>query len=536
MGLNLEVFKYFFDKATIGIKIMEPNGTIVYVNNAETELIGFSEQELLGRHFSDFLPEADKAKKFFDAIKKFEALDEFRTRLVRADNSQIEISIDTSVNTRNGVVESVCCFTRDITAYKRNADLLHFLNLAGSELALTYDTESALEKVSQLVVPGFATWFCIDIVKDDKVEVLKIAHQNPDYLQWAYAFRRDNPVSLDDDYGIGKVLRTGKISFTPVVDELILTNGFTHPMRDEILEKLNPQSVIIVPMHVKEELKGAISFVNTGKYYEISDLYFAQDFANRIALALENAKLYEEAKAEISRRIKAEQKKDEFISMASHELKTPLTSIKAYNQLLEKKLQEHPEAMSFLKKASIHILQLERLISDLLDVSKINAGKLTYNIGSFSLGEVLEESVESVQHLSFTHKITIEETVDTLLTGDRLRIEQILTNMLTNAIKYSPEADRVIVKAREEEEHVVVSVQDFGIGIAQEDVKKIFDRFYRIGSSSMKYSGLGLGLFIASEILKKHQGVFWIESEVGKGSTFYFKLPRNLVQDIEPGG
>ncbi|WP_256014330.1 ATP-binding protein [Desertivirga xinjiangensis] len=531
MGLNLEVFKYFFDKATIGIKIMEPNGTIVYVNNAETELIGFSEQELLGRHFSDFLPEADKAKKFFDAIKKFEALDEFRTKLIRADNSQIDISLDTSVNTRDGVVESVCCFTRDISTYKRNADLLHFLNLAGSELALTYDTESALEKVSQLVVPSFATWFCIDIVKGGKVEVLKIAHQNPEYLQWAYAFRRDNPVSLEDDYGIGKVLRTGKVSFTPVVDELILNNGFKHPMRDAILDKLNPQSVIIVPMHVKEELKGAISFVNTGKYYEISDLYFAQDFANRIALALENAKLYEEAKAEISRRIKAEQKKDEFISMASHELKTPLTSIKAYNQLLEKKMQEHPEAITFLRKASVHILQLERLISDLLDVSKINAGKLTYNIGRFNLGELLEESVESVQHLSCTHKITIEETVDTLLTGDRLRIEQVLTNMLTNAIKYSPNANRVIVKAREEQDHVVVSVQDFGIGIARQDLKKIFGRFYRIGSSSMKYSGLGLGLFIASEILKKHQGVFWIESEVDKGSTFYFKLPRNVVAE-----
>jgi PAS domain S-box-containing protein len=220
------------------------------------------------------------------------------------------------------------------------------------------------------------------------------------------------------------------------------------------------------------------------------------------------------------------QRKDEFLSIASHELKTPLTSIKAYNQLISRS-KDSVQMQGFVSKSAEHIVKLERLIADLLDVTKINAGKLNFSLQPFNFRQMLEESVEGVQHTTSSHKIILESAVDIVYNGDPFRLEQVMNNFLTNAIKYSPSAERVLVNCKVEFGNLIVSVQDFGIGIAEESLDKLFDRYYRVDNTSMRFEGLGLGLFISSEILKRHQGSFWIESEEGKGSTFYFRLPLN---------
>ncbi|WP_051189543.1 PAS domain S-box protein [Daejeonella oryzae] len=219
------------------------------------------------------------------------------------------------------------------------------------------------------------------------------------------------------------------------------------------------------------------------------------------------------------------EKKDEFLSIASHELKTPLTSIKASIQLIEKMVDDDHSAHKFALKASDHLLRLERLISDLLDVSKINAGKLVYNETEFDFMEMLADSVRSMQLTSHSHQLIIAQTEPVLFKGDRFRIEQVIFNFLSNAIKYSPDADKVIIKLEIIDDNIVVSVQDFGIGIEPENLSKTFDRYYRVDNTSMRFQGLGLGLFISNEILKRHQGSLWIESEPGVGSVFYFSLP-----------
>jgi PAS domain S-box-containing protein len=228
-----------------------------------------------------------------------------------------------------------------------------------------------------------------------------------------------------------------------------------------------------------------------------------------------------------------EQKKDEFLSIASHELKTPLTSIKAFNQLMQRN-NDAMKLQSFVKKSSEHILRLERLINDLLDVTKINAGKMHYNFQPFNFGEMLAGSVESVQHTSPSHRIIIKNQLDLTYTGDRYRIEQVINNFLTNAVKYSPEGKTVIVNCEIQLDNILVSVQDFGIGIANHDLNHLFDRYYRVDNTAMKFDGLGLGLFISSEILKRHHGSFWIESELERGSTFYFRLPLTTVKESTP--
>jgi signal transduction histidine kinase len=225
------------------------------------------------------------------------------------------------------------------------------------------------------------------------------------------------------------------------------------------------------------------------------------------------------------RRAEAEAKKDEFFNIVSHEFKTPLTSIKAINQLLEKTVNKTDKSYPFILNASHSIKRLERLIEDLLDVTKINAGQIDLNITEFNFADALVNSIFNVQQTSNQHQILLENDIDIRYMGDQFRIEQVMVNLLNNAIKYSPNASLIIVKAEVEAGRIIVVVQDFGIGIAKEDIDQLFKRFYRVSKTAMHYQGVGLGLYIASEIIKKHNGSFTIESEPGKGSSFYFYLP-----------
>jgi PAS domain S-box-containing protein len=227
-----------------------------------------------------------------------------------------------------------------------------------------------------------------------------------------------------------------------------------------------------------------------------------------------------------------ENQKDEFISIASHELKTPLTTIKAFFQLSKKEAGNQGKLNPFVGKAERQLERLGRLIEDLLDVSKINAGKMIYNKEDFDFGQLLTDTSESVQQTTSSHHIEVRNLCKITYHGDQHRLEQVLINLLNNAVKYSPSADRIVLQCELENQNLIVSVQDFGIGIASEHLKSLFDRFYRVDNSSSRFQGLGLGLFISNEIVKRHGGSFWIESEPGQGSAFYFLLPLSGEQQF----
>lgn len=230
---------------------------------------------------------------------------------------------------------------------------------------------------------------------------------------------------------------------------------------------------------------------------------------------------------------KNEERKDDFLNIASHELRTPLTSAKAYLQLALKQIEECHKYRPLVSKGLQQIERLQNMINNLLDVSKINAGKLTYDSSAFHFGQLVEEAVEAIQQVSPRHKVIVQENVDLVFTGDKLRLEQVLNNLLSNAIKYSPDADKIVIRSVVQHANIIVSVQDYGIGIEKGDLSKLFNRYYRTDNTAMRYEGLGLGLYICSEIIKRHNGNFWIESEPGDGSTFYFLLPLNGMQELK---
>ncbi|TKK71708.1 PAS domain S-box protein [Ilyomonas limi] len=222
-----------------------------------------------------------------------------------------------------------------------------------------------------------------------------------------------------------------------------------------------------------------------------------------------------------------DEKKDEFIGIASHELKTPLTSAKAYAQMLQMllKKERNAEALMYVKKTNLFIDRLNNLISELLDITKIQHGKLQMSFAPFNFNEMMADTIELIQHTKPKQRIYSKGTAAYLINGDKERLQQVLTNLLSNAIKYSPEADRVEVAITNCEDHLQVAVRDYGIGIPKSDQQKIFERFYRVEDKATKFQGLGIGLFISAEIIRRHNADIWVESWPGKGSVFYFTLP-----------
>lgn len=217
--------------------------------------------------------------------------------------------------------------------------------------------------------------------------------------------------------------------------------------------------------------------------------------------------------------------KDEFMAMASHELKTPLTVIKANLQILENKM-EGDERLNFVNKTLKQVNKLSDLISDLLDVSKIQTGKLELNRSTIDIVPFINEIIDGIQQTSPQHEILLHTSHDKMITvADRDRLEQVVINILTNAIKYSPNAPKVLVEVSLQQNEILFKVTDQGIGISKDDIEKVFTRFFRVRGLASTFSGSGIGLYISMEIIKRHGGKIWVESEEEKGSTFYFTIP-----------
>lgn len=237
--------------------------------------------------------------------------------------------------------------------------------------------------------------------------------------------------------------------------------------------------------------------------------------------------------ADVTVQREMEERKDDFVNMASHELKTPITSIKLYvdTLLLQLKHSNDHKTKKILVGIQSQTNRLQELVNDLLDVSRLQTGKLMFHKERFRLDTLIDETVDGLQGVTNDHVLTCAKKTPTVVLADRFRVYQVLTNLITNAVKYSPAGSKIIIRLTKEEGKAVVSVQDFGIGIAKEQHKKIFDRLYQVAEDRGKtFPGFGMGLYISREIIKRHRGSIWVESELDKGSIFLFTLPLAKVR------
>lgn len=226
-----------------------------------------------------------------------------------------------------------------------------------------------------------------------------------------------------------------------------------------------------------------------------------------------------------------EHRKDDFLAIASHEFKTPVTSLKVYAQTLKREFASKGDLQSAEKfaKMDVQLDKLNGLVDDLLDVTKLEKGELVFSTDSFDYDELVHETIEVMQRTTLRHEISIEGRSARHLQGDRNRVAQILSNLIGNAIKYSPSSTAIVITVASNDTGIMTSVKDYGVGIAKENYDKLFERFYRVsGSGKGSYPGLGLGLYICAEIIAGMNGRIRVSSELGKGSEFSFTLPLNL--------
>ena len=290
-------------------------------------------------------------------------------------------------------------------------------------------------------------------------------------------------------------------------DKKFITKGYTSGGVDYITKPVDPDILLL-------------------KVKTFYRLYEQNSELNRIQASLRSEiEFRKKAEAELQEAVK---KKDEFISIASHELKTPLTTIKAYLQLLDRSIDETDPTKMYMERALVQVRKLDNLIVDLLDLSKIESGKLKFNKKKFNFDKTLSNAIEMIRQTYPEYQILQNGQAGMQLFGDEMRIEQVLINYLTNAVKYSPDNKEVHIEVSlREGNRLFVQVRDFGIGITKAHQSNIFHKFYRVEESANRFQGLGIGLYICAEIIRRHEGEYGVESEPGQGSAFYFSIPFN---------
>ncbi len=396
---------------------------------------------------------------------------------------------------------------------KRRSDFLAEASLLLSE---SLDYESTIFQVGHLAVPKLADWYSIDVL--DELGQIKYFTLPGTHLQTTLGV-----INLEDRFSH----HTRKAEYYEAISDELLRKVAHNEDELNLLKNLVPQSIIIIPLIARGKTIGVMTILSgkTEHRYDELDLVMFEDLAHRAAIAIDNANLYKQAQTAIRTR-------DEFLSIASHELKTPITPLKIQIQLLLRTLNAgslsdiNPERIEKIIQISNRQLErLSRLIDNLLDISRITIGKLTLNLEEFDLIELIQDILDRFSNdLNLANcQVEFKKSNPLLVHWDRFRTEQVMINLLTNAIKYGPDHPIHILTSLEQD-RVKVAIKDQGMGIAKEDQERIFNRFER-GVSSKHSSGLGLGLYIVTQIIEAHNGRIHVESELGKGSTFIIELP-----------
>lgn len=429
------------------------------------------------------------------------------------------------ISTYSDIVSSKIAFTYHKERQYIEGNL-RYLAEASRILSSSLDLQTTLQAVAKLAVPHIADWCAIDLLGDSgKLQYSIVAHKDLKKVKWAKELRKQQPLDLEAKTGVAQVIRSGKPEMYPVITDEMLVAVSKSKEELQLARSLGFTSAMIVPVFAEKKPIGAITFVTaeTRRHYNQADLHMAQELAVRASVAIEHARLYKGSQEAIGMR-------DDFISVASHELKTPVTSVKMFTQVLKKHSEQigDAKAVSHLTKMDRQINKLTELIYDLLNVSKIQAGRMEFRVEKFDFDKAVKEVVDVLQQSETKHKIIIKGTTQKKIMGDEERVGQVINNLISNAVKYSPKSDKVIVNLKAKDSSVVVAVKDFGIGMDKEHLNHIFERFYRVYDTTDKtFPGLGIGLYISSEIIKRHGGKMWVDSNIGKGSTFYFSIPVN---------
>jgi len=388
------------------------------------------------------------------------------------------------------------------------------------------DARARLTTLANLVVPDLADWCIVDMLNPrnpSTYERVAVNHWDPERIaRLGAAVGQVHPLPADAAVGVPKVLARGRSEMVTDVSAALLARFAASP--DRLLPTLGARSYLIVPLAGAEGAVGAITFVfaESNRRYGSDDLALAEDLSHRAALALENARLYQQAR-------EAVQLREELLAIVSHDLRNPLSTIATVASLLQK-AEPTPQSATRTREHGARlrrsVQRMERLIKDLLAFASIGSGHLTIDLQPVPVADLMREAAEAIGPAATEKRILItvgDTTPDLVVSCDKERILQVLSNLLGNAVKFSPAETVVRLVSRRTVDEVELSVSDGGPGIPAEALTHIFERFWQAKETARQ--GTGLGLYIAKGIVEAHRGRVWAESILGQGSTFRFVLP-----------
>ncbi|MFN3159772.1 MAG: PAS domain S-box protein [Rubinisphaera brasiliensis] len=435
-----------------------------------------------------------------------------------------------------GHVARIAGVAEDMTERKRIELDLRFLSEASRSLSGLIDFESTLQVVASLAVPDFADWCLVHIADSEGQMIpLAVAHVNPDKVSEAIRVSEQFPPSSEDSAGAGRVFRTGKPEMLETISEDFLQAVAQNDKHLEILRAFQMESYMSVPLTLRGEVLGVISFVTaeSARRYKKADLDVAVDLAHRAAVAIDNARLYSDLKD-------ADRRKDEFLAMLAHELRNPLAPIRSGLDLLRIG-EQRPEVLELMDNQLQHLV---RLVDDLLDVSRILRGKVELRKEQVELRELITRTVDAVndQFTSRNQELTVRlPDAACWLNGDSVRLSQVIHNLLSNASKYTPPDGKVSISLERTERFLRISVRDSGIGIDSKLLPHVFELFTQAERSiDRSQGGLGIGLTVVKSLIELHGGTVSARSKgKGKGSEFRIRLPvrgnqRQVETDEQP--
>ncbi|MBB6270513.1 two-component system CheB/CheR fusion protein [Pedobacter cryoconitis] len=494
-----QTFRVLVEKMREGAVTLNKNGIILYCNSRFAEMAGLSLNRVIGQRFDQFINQytADKLNHIIASGN----ISDYKTEetLISSDFSSLSVLMSiTNLNLEEGTAFSI--LLTDLTHQKETQQVLRIKNeelekARNEALELNNILEDTVnERTKDLSLSREHFMLLADSIPQITWTNLPSGQLNFFNKRWY-------------DY-------TG-LSFDPTFEEC-----WEHIVHPEDLpatrEKFN-------------------SCIKTGQVFEIENRYKRNDGIYRwhlnrsIPLKNETGELlfWVGTATDIDDQRKSIDKKDEFIGIASHELKTPLTSLSAYLQLISNyKKETIPEQVkTFIVKAESSINRLHILVNDLLDVSKIQAGKLHFRQCPLNVDALISTCAENAAYMFPDYNIIYKAGTDAKVNGNVERLERVLMNLINNAVKYSPLHKDIILSVTKEGSQLRISVTDYGIGLSASQKDKIFERFYRVDEQDFMASGLGMGLYISMDIIKNHKGTIGVQSRINKGSTFYILLP-----------
>ena len=409
-----------------------------------------------------------------------------------------------------------------------------FLADAGTVLSASLDYEATLKAVARLAVPTIADWCAVDIIGErGAIQRLAVAHVDPKKVELALALEERYPADPAARGGVHEVIRTGQPAFLTRIPAALLDAAARDEEHRRIIAELHLTSYMCVPLLAQGKAFGAITFVSaeSGREYADGDVRFARELAARASLAVENARAY-------ARAMEASRVKDEFLATLSHELRTPLNAVLGYARMLSRGTVALDKMAPALDTIERNATALRQIIEDVLDISRIVAGRVRVNVEAVDLPTILRESLATVLPAADAKGVRVEAVLDPLpppVFGDPDRLQQIVWNLLSNAIKFTSRGGKVQLRLSQVDSLVEIAVSDTGRGIAPDFLPFVFDRFRQSDATfSREHGGLGLGLSIAKQLTELHGGTISASSDgIGRGASITVRLPLMIVHRAE---